>query len=113
MAAIGGRTPVPVALETALRDGESHGVEFKKSVGELREIAQTVVAFANAHGGDVFVGVAPDGFVGGVSIGSNTLERLAADLDQYIYPYGPAAIDPISADGKYVVRLSVVPGSPP
>jgi hypothetical protein len=101
-------------LDDALRLGESHTVEFKKSLGLHAEIARTVVAFANAHGGDVFCGVRPDGTVVGVDVGANTLERLAADLDRHIYPYAPVAIDPLETDeGKTVVRVSVVPDTPP
>lgn len=102
------------SLGDALPTKESHHIEFKKSLSSLREGAQTIVAFANAHGGNLFFGVAPDGQVGGVDVGANTLERLAADLDRYIYPYVPAAIDEVTApNGKAVVEVSVVADTPP
>jgi schlafen family protein len=106
---------MPVELTAALMaSGESHTLEFKTGFGELREAAKTVVAFANAHGGDLFFGVTNDCRVRGVDIGANTLERLAADLDRHIYPYSPAAIDPVMADGgSSLVRLSVVHDTPP
>lgn len=93
---------------------ESHGIELKTSLAELREGAQTVVAFANAHGGDLFFGVAPDGKVVGVDIGANTLEDLAAKLDGYIYPYVPAAIYEVpTPSGKTVIQVSVAADQPP
>src|SRR5260370_202726 len=105
---------MPIDLVAALKEGESHSVEFKTGTGELREAAQTVVAFANAHGGDLFFGVKNDRQLSGVGIGNTTLEELAAKLDRYIYPYSPAAIDPLTADnGNSVIRLSVVPDTHP
>jgi len=46
-------------------------VEFKTSFG--RETIETLVAFANARGGRVLIGVADDGFVRGTTVGKETL----------------------------------------
>lgn len=102
------------SLSDALPTKESHFVEFKRSIDLYREGAKAIVAFANAHGGDLFFGIEPDGQVTGVDVGSNTLERLAADLEQHIYPYVPAAIGEIQApNGRTVVQVSVVADTPP
>ena len=104
------------SLESALRTNESHIVEFKKSTGLAAEIAQTVVAFANAPGGDIFVGVTPgnDPKVVGITIGNTTLENLANNLESHIYPHSPARIEVIAASNdKSVVQVIVPPDRPP
>ncbi|MGC8933079.1 MAG: helix-turn-helix domain-containing protein [Candidatus Methanodesulfokora sp.] len=37
--------------------GESEELEFKKSLSEMKEILETVCAFANSHGGIVLIGI--------------------------------------------------------
>ena len=101
-------------LADALPTRESHSVEFKRSLSLCREGAQTIVAFANAHGGDLFFGIAPDGHIVGVDVGENTLEQLAADLGRYIYPYAPVAIgELVTSAGRTVVQVSAVADTPP
>jgi predicted HTH transcriptional regulator len=51
--------------------GESLTVEFKTSFNE--DVSQTLVAFANAKGGSVFVGVSDSGEAKGVTLGAETL----------------------------------------
>ena len=53
--------PDTATIDTLLKSGESQTVEFKTSFG--RETVETLVAFANAQGGTVLVGVADDGSV--------------------------------------------------
>jgi len=86
---------------------ESQTYEAKQSVGERREIVQTVAAFATAQGGLVEIGVSPDGSVVGVDIGQSTLENLANDIRQNTDPrQGPSvAVD--RRDGRQVIRLYV------
>jgi hypothetical protein len=103
-----------VPLEAAIASGETHTVEFKRSLSLLDEAAQTVVAFASTNGGSLFFRVNDDGSVPGITLGKNTLEQLGADLDSHIYPYSPAAIDPVvHRSGKDGIRLSVWPDRPP
>lgn len=102
-------------LEVALGNRESHYVEFKASTGRWKDAAQAVVAFANANGGSVFIGVTPTGEMSDtVHVGEKTIPDLAADLDRVIYPYSPAVLDPVKHwNGKEAIRLSVVPDRPP
>lgn len=64
-------------LDALRKAGESQTLEFKKSFSEQEEIIDTLVAFANARGGMVLVGIdpKPPHQVVGVSLGDNTLER--------------------------------------
>jgi predicted HTH transcriptional regulator len=42
---------------------ENQSTEFKKSVGEWKEIVETVSAFSNASGGEILVGMSNSGKV--------------------------------------------------
>lgn len=66
-------------IETLLAGGESDQLEFKTSFD--RETIETLVAFANAHGGTVLIGVADDGTIRGVTLGKEglTIEDLKTD----------------------------------
>ena len=69
-----------------LRAGESETVEFKQSTGEMREIVETVGAFANTRGGTILVGVTNAGEVRGVTVGKGTLEALTNAIYQQTDP---------------------------
>lgn len=49
-----------------IRSGESHYVEFKKKANHPEKIVREVVAFANAQGGHLFIGVDDDGNLSGL-----------------------------------------------
>ena len=69
---------------------ESDTVEFKKSLSEWKEIVETVSAFSNLKGGNIFVGIEDSGNVVGVDVGRKSLEDLANKIkqntDSKIYP---------------------------
>ena len=60
-------------VQSLIALGESQTLEFKTSFE--RETIETLVAFANARGGVVIVGVADDGAVKGVAFGKETLNN--------------------------------------
>ncbi len=62
-------------LTTILKQGESQTVEFKVSFQE--EALQTIGAFANTHGGTLYIGVNDIGEPTGITIGKSTLTELA------------------------------------
>lgn len=49
------------ALEQLIASGESETLELKRSTAELRRAGETLCAFLNGEGGQVVIGVAPDG----------------------------------------------------
>jgi len=55
-----------------MKQGESQTVEFKTSF--QKEVVESVVAFANAKGGKIFIGVSDDGSINGLQIGKETLK---------------------------------------
>ncbi|MEW6455370.1 MAG: ATP-binding protein [Acidobacteriota bacterium] len=69
---------------------ETEKIEFKKSVGEWKEIVETVSAFSNTNGGEIFVGVSDSGNVVGIKVGKDTIENLTSKIinntDPKVYP---------------------------
>ena len=69
---------------------ESETLEFKKSVGEWKEIIETISAFSNTRGGEILVGISNNGEVNGIEIGKKTLEdltnKIKENTDPEIYP---------------------------
>lgn len=69
---------------------ETKNIEFKKSVGEWKEIIETVCAFANTDGGQIYVGISPSGEILGINIGKDTIEdltnKIIINTDPKIYP---------------------------
>ena len=76
-------------LNEFLKNGESDIIEFKKSVGEWREIVETVSAFSNTKGGTIFVGI-DKGEIIDVTIGKGTVEdltnKILSNTEPKIYP---------------------------
>ena len=77
-------------LQQLIAQGEGQQLEFKRSLAELETAARSVVAFANADGGIVLVGVRDAGEILGVEVGEHTKERLATAImdstDPIVYP---------------------------
>ena len=94
-----------------LKTGESEKVEFKRSVGELKEIIETVVAFANANGGWIFIGVDDSGAITGVKIGKDTIEKLVNNIVQMTDPSIYPSIDLLDINNKKVIVVTVPTGN--
>ena len=80
---------------------ESQTVEFKTSF--QKEAIETVVAFANAQGGKIFIGVDDDGKVVGVDIKSETLKDWINQIKNNTQPQLIVDIDAITIEDKVVV----------
>ncbi len=68
--------------------GESQTIEFKTSF--QKEVIESVVAFSNAKGGKIFIGVKDDGSIQGLQLGKETLKDwinqafyLTGDIEKY------------------------------
>ena len=61
-------------LQELIKQGEGYFVEFKKQVGE--SLDREMVAFANASGGKIVIGVADDGRVTGCSTDNMTRSKI-------------------------------------
>jgi ATP-dependent DNA helicase RecG len=65
---------------------ESESVEWKRSLGEWKEIVVAAAALASLHGGQICIGVEPTGKVCGIEVGKGTLEDLANKIAQGTSP---------------------------
>ncbi len=94
-------------LKALIQGGESTKVEFKESLKLHNQIGESVSGLSNAKGGIIIVGFTDSGKISGVSIGDNTLERLAnrikLDTDPSIYP----KISSSKLDGKDIILIEV------
>ncbi|RLE66714.1 MAG: hypothetical protein DRJ47_01730 [Thermoprotei archaeon] len=91
--------------------GEGESIEFKSSLGELKEIGETVCAFLNKRGGIVLVGVSDEGRILGVEIGIRTLERLSNFLLETIKPKPLISINLKAINNKIIILVEVPEGS--
>lgn len=86
---------------------ESENIEFKKSVGEWKEIIETVSAFANASGGKIIIGASNLGKILGVKIGKDTIEdltnKIVNNTDPKVYP--KISIEKVK--GKSIIVIEV------
>lgn len=90
---------------------ESESVEFKKTLAESEDIVRTVVAFANRRGGEVWIGIAPDGKVLGIQLGATSLEQLSNKIKAKTSPPLYPEIGEHTIEGKKVLLLRVLEGS--
>lgn len=99
-------------LANLVQWGESERLEFKKSSGQFPKAAQTLCAFMNAHGGQVVVGVEPNGTISGQIIADKTWQDLAQVLNRFD---PPAQVEKeqiaIGTGGREVLVLKVMPSA--
>ncbi len=73
-------------LKKLIKRDESETLEFKKSVGEWKEIIKTITAFANTRGGKIIIGISKSRELLGVEIGKDTIEHLTNKISQNTDP---------------------------
>jgi ATP-dependent DNA helicase RecG len=96
---------IPEKIPALLTQGENATLEFKVSFD--RETTETVVAFANAQGGTVLIGVADNGAVRGVTIGKETLNDWLGQIKSATSPTVIPDFEAFPLHGKTVVALTV------
>ncbi len=88
---------------------ESERTENKSSLAEWREVVESVAAFATSGGGQVRIGIGPDGRRIGVRLGRGTLEDLAnkikVNTDPAQFPWGTGTLRMIQATKDRGMRL--------
>ncbi len=67
-------------LKKIIQNDESEITEFKKSTGQLIRAGETLCAFLNHKGGQVFIGISPAGKIFGQLVSDTTLRDIAAML---------------------------------
>jgi len=89
---------------------ESEVLELKKSTAPIREIIETICAFANHQGGEVYIGVSDSGEVLGVEATDDTIKRLANEIKLATEPKLFPRIELTLIEGKQCLRLSIEEG---
>jgi len=88
-----------------IAQGEGMNVEFKSSF--QKESLESLVAFANAKGGQILVGVNGSGEIIGVELGKETLQNWINQCKLNTTPSVIPDIEPFEIDGKWVVIIGV------
>ena len=86
---------------------ESKKVEFKSTFNH--DVIVSLVAFANADGGDVYVGVRDDGKVVGVQLAAESETTWVNEIKSKTAPAIVPESDRIMVGKKNVVRLHIAP----
>lgn len=110
-------------VRNAIKLGESHFREFKTALeGKLgnkhprkvtlicREIGEAMVAFANADGGDLFIGVEDDGEITGLMHTQDEIKVMLEAINTHILnPEGLPILkaDIVSLEGKDILMFSI------
>lgn len=97
-------------LAELLSQGEGQVLEFKATTAESAEATRCLGAFRNTDGGTVVFGVSPKGEPKGVSIGENTLERLASDIRDHTDPKIQPTVDVVVVEERKYIVVSVAAG---
>lgn len=93
-------------VDFVLQEGEGHKIEFKESVGH---IAREMVAFANASGGKIFIGITDDHKVKGIEI----TERMKSQIQDIARNCDPAVnifLEATSYRSKKVLLINILEG---
>lgn len=119
---------LPITINEAFKNGESHLVEFKPGLINWTnsernielEIAQTLCAFLNSKGGYLFIGIADkEKKVFGVSFPDNSQDKFLREFtrikSRYLPPYIAHSIngDFYTIDNKTIFVITVFPSYDP
>jgi len=73
-------------LQSLVRNGEGAHLEFKKKMNHADKILREIVAFANADGGQLLVGIDDDGTISGVRDAEEVIQTLSVTIADLIQP---------------------------
>lgn len=88
-----------------IKQGETEAVEFKENFN--KETIETIVAFANAKGGIVLIGVNNKGKIKGVSIGKETLKKWVNEISQALEPTLIPEIESYKIEKKNIIKIEI------
>jgi len=93
-------------LLTLIKAGETETVEFKSSFNA--EAIETLVAFSNARGGTVYVGITDKGEIKGVPLQMETIQQWLNEIKTKTTPPLIPEWEVVEVDGKSVVSLTAI-----
>jgi len=88
-----------------IKKGESQTVEFKNSF--QKEVIETIVAFANARGGKIFIGVSDTGEIVGVELNKESIQNWINQVKQNTSPSVIPNMEVVEIEEKQVVAIDV------
>ena len=94
-------------LAKLIATSESIVIEWKQSLSDVNEIIETVSAFSNTEGGDIFIGVSKTGKIIGIQIGKGTIENLTNKISQHTDPKVHPKITAKKIEDKEIVVINV------
>ena len=92
-------------LQALIAEGESQTLEFKVSFDKA--CIESLVAFANARGGMILIGVANSGVIQGVTLGKETLNEWLGQIKSSTSPSLIPELFAYTFQGKRVVVISL------
>src|SRR5579872_7513041 len=90
-----------------ISDGESGSVEFKRKFTSSEKIAREIIAFANSHGGRLFIGVDDDRSIVGVKSEKEEMEMVDIACTFFCDPPIVPHVEVLNLKGKDVVMVNV------
>lgn len=88
-----------------IQNGESQYVEFKTSFG--KEVIESVVAFSNAYGGKIFIGIDDSAKIVGTTIGEETIQNHINTIKQNTQPNILVDIDLVTIEDKAILIIDI------
>ena len=92
-------------IQALIAEGESQTLEFKASFDKA--CIESLVAFANARGGMILIGVADSGVIHGVTLGKETLNEWLGQIKSSTSPALIPELFAYTVQGKRVVVISL------
>jgi ATP-dependent DNA helicase RecG len=99
----------PQELHALIALGEGQLIEFKPFGGgvSVTSLAETIVAFANAEGGTILIGVDDNGRITGFSPTTDNIDRLLNAARDCCQPPVPVNLERVEMNGRTVVAIIV------
>lgn len=90
-------------------EGEGQLVEFKSMTAGInpKALAQTLVAFANTDGGDIYIGIADDGSITGTKTDTVNIDHILNAAREHCRPAVEITLQTIQLDVKRVIKIHV------
>ena len=92
-------------IKNLIKKEESETLEFKENFD--KEAIEVAVAFANAKGGEILIGVKDNGEIKGVKIGKESLKNWANEISQATEPSIIPEIKASKVKGKTVAAMTI------
>jgi len=98
------------SIQEQIAKGENISTEFKSDATALEDIAQTVCAFLNTHGGTVFCGVTESGKLVGQKFSEATARQVHAYVSKKLSPKALFTVSVDAGDGGDLLSIDVPAG---